>query len=378
MIAAVGLSQHTQPIRAAIEAARQAAALIPAPQRRMAIVFAAGAHASHPDEVIAAISEVTGLAGIFGGSGAGVLAASGEVEGDAVVVAIIGGRATIRMRLAAGLSQDSDATTSQAVRDLDVESDGIVLMAFDAMAFLPGALTAALRRQIPAGVPALGFGALERSGRPWVVAGDAPQSDAMAAMWMKDVRAHWVNAAVGAPLTPAMTVTRARGGVIEAIDEQRAYDVLVRAVKSPMMADLDQLGRLIFVGLPGPDETEVLRPLLGVDPYSGALAIGGAPVAAGQAIRFLLRSPQKARENLQQALQTLKEQLDQEPSLLIFLKGAGRGTELYGEMGGIETALVAAAFPDTPLIGVFSSCELAPSDVAPAVHLFSATLIALS
>lgn len=377
MIAGVGLSRHAEPIRAMIEAARIAGAAVPADQRELAIVLATGAPARGPAELMAAAAELTGADQIFGASAAGVGVGGQETEEDGVAVALLGG---VRSHVAAAveLGFDSDAAASAALRDLDLEPSGTVLTWFDAMTVAPSGMIDALRRQVPAELPLFGVGAVDRGGAPWLSLGEVPVRDAFAALWLRGATARWAQAPMGRALTGPLTVTRGMGGVIGALDGRRAYEVLVEAVKAPMMADLDRLGRTVLVSLSSDDGVELIRPLLGVDPYAGALAIGGAPVQPGQAIRFVLRSPEQARENLQAAIRELQEQLDQPPALLLVARAAGRGQELYGaDLQGIEAAMVAAAFPDTPILTALSACELAPSPAGHAMHLYTTLLVAL-
>ena len=375
MHASVGVSTSASAIRAAIEAARAARSRTATPE--VALVFAAGGPAQLPAEVLSAVAEVTGAATVVGASGVGVLSADGEVEGDAVGVALlwdVGARAA----LGEGLSRDSDQAAARALHGLDLAEQGALLLLFDAMRVMPS-LTAALRRQVPLAVPVLGFGAVDAAGTPWVAASaEAPVADAVVALWLRSARATWAVASVGQPVTPLLRVTGAKGGVIDTLEDRPALDVLREAVRGPLMADLERLGRAIFVGLTGPGGVEIVRPLLGIDPYVGALAIGGAPVREGQHLRFLLRSPEQARENLQAALAQLQADLPAPPRLLLVARAAGRGAELYGELAGIEAALIAGAFPGVPLLGLLGACELAPAAEGHALHFFTTTIIALA
>jgi small ligand-binding sensory domain FIST len=63
-----------------------------------------------------------------------------------------------------------------------------------------------------------------------------------------------------------------------------------------------------------------------------------------------------------------------DPAFGLFIKGAGRGQALYGELAGIETALVAQALPGVPIAGFLSGCELAPARPGGALHLYGGLL----
>lgn len=373
----VGFSTQAAPIRAVFEAVRAAAATVPPEACDVALVFAAGAAAAAPEELAAAAAELTGASLVIGASAAGVGVDGREVEGDAVAVALLGG-ARAHAALSPRLGFASDVATSDALRDLDLEPRGAALLLFDATTVSPTGLLDAMRRQVPADLPTFGLGAVDLGGSPWVTVGEQPTADALAALWLPDVQARWAIAPIGQPLTPPLVITGGMGGVISTLDDRRAYDRLVETVKAPMMENLDHLGKTILIGLPGPDGAEQVRPLLGVDPYSGAIAIGGDTIQAGQAIRFILRSPDSARENLRDALRRLQADLDQPPALLLAIRGAGRGRALYGDdLQEIEPAMIAAAFPGVPVLTVMSACELAPTPEGHAMNLFTTLLVAL-
>lgn len=377
--AAVGVSSASDPLQAAREAVQSALSSTSLERPEVVVVFASGSPGRAAGALLAAVAAQTGgAARVVGASGAGVLWAEGELEGDAVGVALLWGVAA-RVAVAGGLAQDSDGACAQVLRDLDLTENGALFLLFDAMRVMPS-VTAALRRQVPLSVPVVGAGVVSREGgAPWVAGtAEAPQADAVAGLWLSAVSAQWVSAPVGLPISGPLSVTQAQGGVIDRLEGRSALEVLREAVPGPLMTDLARLGQSVFVGLSGPGGVEVLRPLLGVDPYVGALAIGGAPARPGMTIRFLLRSPDAARQNLQAALEALRSKLPSDPAFLLVARAAGRGEALYGALAGIEAALIAGAFPGVPMLGVMGGCELTPAAEGFALHLYTTTIMALS
>ena len=370
MIACSGLSDADAPARAAIEAARAAAAGVAADQRALAIVFAAGTAAAEPALVSAAVAEVTGAPALIGCAGVGVLTEAGLLEDRGVAVLLVGST-PVRCARGVGLQASPGLATSAALRDLDIEDRGAVLALFDAMA-APGPMLAAIERQRPLRTPILGGGAVDAGGHPWVIAapGELPMADSLAAAWLPEAACRWGLAPAGLPLTAPLRIERAWGGVVLELEGQRAFAVLAGAVKGPLMADIERLGRSVFVGIERPDGPPLIRPLLGIDPYAGAIAVGGAPLQVGQRISFLLRDADQARQALHRVLLDL--QGAPAPAFGLLIKSAGRGRELYGDLSGVETAMFSAAFPDTPFAGFLSACELAPTPSGAHVHLLSA------
>lgn len=105
----------------------------------------------------------------------------------------------------------------------------------------------------------------------------------------------------------------------------------------------------------------LIRNILGVDPRSGAIAMGDR-VRPGQRIRFHLRDAQTSAEDLQLILDRFTK-----PSLypLSSASGAlmfsclGRGEGLYGRPD-FDSQLFQQSFPQIPLAGFFCSGEIGP------------------
>ncbi|MFT5685881.1 MAG: small ligand-binding sensory domain FIST [Myxococcota bacterium] len=370
MNAGSGLSAQADPVRAGIEAARQATAALSGCD--LALVFASGAPAAQPALLTTAVQEITGAGVVMGCSGAGVLTEAGELEGDGVAVLAIEG-ITVRTAQRAGLA--TPQTISLALADLDLSDRGTVIALFDAMTFPATSAAAAFQRQIPLSVPILGGGALGLTGEPWVIAGppDSPAlTDALAAAWLPDVQCRWGLCHACLPLTEPLPITEAEGGVILTLGGRRAIDVVREAVRAPMMADLEHMATRIFLGIATPGQAPLIRPLLGLDPHGGAIAVGGLPAQIGQELTVMVRDADHARTALSTML--AEQAAGEPPAFGLFIKGAGRGQELYGELAGIETALVAAALPGVPFAGFLSGCELAPADPGGALHLYGGLL----
>lgn len=370
MIAGSGLSAIAAPVRAGIEATR--AAIEGLPGCDLALVFASGAPAAEPALLAAAVQEISGATALVGCSGAGVLTEAGEVEGDGVAVLALSD-VSVRTAQRAGLYHPQ--TVSLALADLDLTDRGAIIALFDAMKIAVQPTTAAIQRQVPISVPILGGGALSPQGSAWVLSGgaDAPAlPDAFAAAWLPEVHCRWGLCHACLPLTPPMPITDAQGGVISTVDGRRAIDVLRETVRAPMMADLERMAMNIFLSIGEAGDTPLIRPLLGIDPLGGAIAVGGLPARPGQVLTVMVRDAGRARSGLAEMLSETTR--DAAPACGLFIKGAGRGRELYGELAGIETAMVAAALPGVPIAGFLSGCELAPAAPGGALHLYGALL----
>jgi len=98
-----------------------------------------------------------------------------------------------------------------------------------------------------------------------------------------------------------------------------------------------------------------VRNVAGFAPDAGAFAVA-APVARGDAIAFVHREPRGARADLKAML----ERLGPGPAGLgLYFDCCARGAGFFG-VPGLEAAYLAQALGETPVAGLFGSCEIGP------------------
>lgn len=116
-----------------------------------------------------------------------------------------------------------------------------------------------------------------------------------------------------------------------------------------------------------------MRPILSIDPASGGILLGEG-LREGSYLTFVLREKDWAHQELQESLRTLKVKLNKKPPVFgIYFNCAGRGRDLYGTEHH-DVGLIRQQLGDFPLIGMFSSFELAPQNHHLAVHGFTGVL----
>jgi len=104
----------------------------------------------------------------------------------------------------------------------------------------------------------------------------------------------------------------------------------------------------------------LVRNLLGVDPRSGAIAIGDR-IRQGQRIQFHLRDAQTSAEDLESLLASFvqeKGNLSADSGVLLF-SCLGRGKGLYGQ-ADFDSGIFRRYFPNISLSGFFCSGEIGP------------------
>lgn len=161
------------------------------------------------------------------------------------------------------------------------------------------------------------------------------------------------------PIGPQRRVTSAQRNVIMQIDGRPALDVLKEDIGAELARDLNQLGGLIFAGLPIPGSDTgdyVVRNLIGIDVSKRMIAISEI-LEHGRSIVFCRRDPDSAREDLARMVRRLKARLTKPPRGGIYVSCLGRGANLFGD-DSEELKLIADLLGEVPLVGFFANGEI--------------------
>jgi small ligand-binding sensory domain FIST len=116
----------------------------------------------------------------------------------------------------------------------------------------------------------------------------------------------------------------------------------------------------------------LIRSVIGVDPDSGALAVGDR-VEVGETIRFHLRDAATADEELRALLQESVAELPGRPAGALLFTCNGRGTRLFPEADH-DARLVSRALDGTALAGFFCAGEIGPVGGRNFLHGLTASL----
>jgi small ligand-binding sensory domain FIST len=181
------------------------------------------------------------------------------------------------------------------------------------------------------------------------------------------------------PIGPEMTITAARGNLVEELASRPAIARLRQAIgeleprEQALAAEGLMLGIVIDENQPQYERGDFLvRPILGADPDSGALALG-EQVRVGQTVRMHVRDGATADEDLREALGTRAQALGGEGAAgaLLFTCN-GRGSHMFDvpdhDASALEDALGA------PAAGFFCAGEIGPVGGRNFLHGFTATI----
>ncbi|HEY0752923.1 MAG TPA: FIST N-terminal domain-containing protein [Ktedonobacteraceae bacterium] len=185
------------------------------------------------------------------------------------------------------------------------------------------------------------------------------------------------------PIGETWTITSVRDNLIRTISNRSAYDMLVETFKGLPHDVQRRAQRNLLVGLAADEYLDtfqrgnfLIRPLIGVERGTGALAIGALP-RIGQTIQFQMRDASAAdldlTELLDQVSATLGHQL---PIAGVLCSCNGRGLGLFGTPHH-DACAISRQLGEFPLAGLFCNGEIGPIGPRPFLHGFTASLALL-
>jgi small ligand-binding sensory domain FIST len=162
------------------------------------------------------------------------------------------------------------------------------------------------------------------------------------------------------PIGPVHEITAARDNVLIRLDDQPALEVFKEDIGEVLARDLRRVAGYIFAALPvaGSDTGDYLvRNLVGIDPESGAMAIGEM-VAPGDRIMFCRRDHDSAVEDMRRMLGELRQRSGGGPIRGgLYFSCCARGPNQFGD-DSAELKLVQEELGDFPLAGFFANGEI--------------------
>lgn len=178
------------------------------------------------------------------------------------------------------------------------------------------------------------------------------------------------------PIGEPLTVTKAEHNIVYALGGQPAYEVLETAFESLTDSEKSVAKGNLFAGLAGTEYLDDFKPgdflirnIIGADPGSGAVVIGGIP-RTGQTLQYQLRDRDIAKADLKRVLATGALH-GVRPFAALLFSCLGRGERFFGSPNHDASSFHAAA-GKCPLAGFFCNGEIAPVAGRNAVHGYTA------
>lgn len=182
------------------------------------------------------------------------------------------------------------------------------------------------------------------------------------------------------PIGHPLIVTRAEENVVWELGGQPAVEMLRRTLMGLAPSDQALAQRSIMVGVVINEMKPVfgagdflVRPLVGIDPPSGALALA-EPAAVGQTVQFHLQDPQASRHELRRLLSQHTAQTPEiPPAGALLFTCTGRGKAFYG-LPHQDTKTIRAVSGKLPVGGCFCNGEIGPVGPTNFLHGYTASV----
>jgi small ligand-binding sensory domain FIST len=381
--AGVGQSQQQSTGQAVEAAARQALAHAGISRADLAMIFFTADHAGHQRELVTAVIRTVGTDCVVGSSAAGVLTGEGEIEGSGgIAVLVIAGEEIIGRPFIFEPLRGNETNLGASFGEFlakTQEQNSLMVLLPDTYNGNPQPLLRSMASK--AGFhPVIGAGSTENgaAGATFQLCGDKLASNSIAGAYLTGAFDAHIDITQGCqPISEPMIITKAEGNLIHEINDRPAIEVFAKLLKGPLAEDLRRALMVLFVGLPADRQENsvaagkyLVRNIIGLDPEKGIVGVA-EEVSAGEAMIFAMRDGQRARDDLAQMLHRQVEMLgEKKPAFGLYFNCCARGSSLYG-LPGIDSAYIAQALGDFPLIGMFGGYELAP--LGQTNHLFAYT-----
>jgi small ligand-binding sensory domain FIST len=347
------------------EASARAAAVLDA-EPDLVAVFVSPHHAGGYARLPALLRARFGRAAIVGCSGGGIIGAGREVEhGPAVglTAAILPDVEVLPFHLPPeGLSAVPDL--ARIWRD---RSPCVVVLP-DPFSCDAERLIRALDAAFPGGrtVGGLASGARGAGDAALFLGAEAHRTGSVGVALAGNVAMDTIVAQGCRPIGEPMFVTRADGNLLFELDLRRAADVLHDLFRAADPADQVLFRHSVFLGLVMDERRSeyrrgdfLVRNLLGLDPETGALAVG-APLRAGMVVQFHLRDAATSAQDLDALLGDYAARAAGAPPCgALLFSCLGRGARLYGAPDHDSRAL-RTHLGDVPVAGFFCNGEIGP------------------
>jgi small ligand-binding sensory domain FIST len=167
------------------------------------------------------------------------------------------------------------------------------------------------------------------------------------------------------PIGEPAFVTRCERNLLYELDGRRAADVLRALFEAAAPHERALFRDSLFLGVVMDDAQQtyragdfLIRNLLGLDPRSGALAVGAA-LRPGMIVQLHLRDAAASAHELRTLLAAHRARAPRPPDAVLLFSCLGRGLRLYGTPDH-DTGLLRAALGDVPIAGFFCNGEIGP------------------
>jgi small ligand-binding sensory domain FIST len=344
------------------------------------IAFVSPHHAAELDRVPARIATLFPGALLLGCSGGGVIGGGREIEqrpGFALTAAYLPGVTITPLQLVNDGLPAPDAAPGAWSRLLGVDpaSAPQFILLPDPFTFDAESLIRGLDRAYPGSTTVGGIASGGRqAGSHALFLGDRVHRGGLVGAALSGNLAVETIVAQGCrPVDEPMFVTACERNVVRALDGQSPLKVLQDLHDALQPRDRQLARHSLFIGIVMKEDRQqygqgdfLIRNLIGIDPASGALAIG-ALIDPNAIVQFHLRDADTSAQDLETLLARHRGADAIPPAGALLFSCLGRGQFLYGRADH-DTDLFRRHLGDVPLGGFFCNGEIGPVHGATFLH----------
>jgi small ligand-binding sensory domain FIST len=320
----------------------------------LGFVYFSDKHAAHAAELLAALSEATGLDNWIGSVGIGVLANEREYFDEPAVAVMLGEFEPGEFAVFSGKARPPDLqmrtpSGAQAAHFAVVHGDPETADMPELIEDMAGKLASGF---LVGGISSSREQALQ-------IANGVLQGGLSGAVFSSRLAVLTRHTQGARPLGTNHHLTAADRNIIFTLDDRPALDVLKEDLGPRLALGLRDALHNIHVGLPiqASDTGDYLvRNLVGIDPDNGLLAVA-APVTVGMPLMFCERDAESARVDLLQMLDRIAAESKVPPRGGLYFSCLGRGQQLFGRRSA-ELELIRERLGNFPLVGFACNGEI--------------------
>ncbi|MFN3927782.1 MAG: FIST N-terminal domain-containing protein [Pseudanabaenaceae cyanobacterium] len=339
---------------------------IPAPDA--GLLFASGSFASEYDRLLPLLAESLPIKNLIGCSGGGIIGGGWEIEDKPAIGLLVGQLPGAEVHLFHCKGEDLPDLDSPPERwyqligvDPQVQPSFILLV--DAFSFPVTDFVQGLDFAYPQAVKVGGLASGGNRANALFLNQSLYREGAVGMALWGNCKIDAVVAQGCRPIGKIMQVSAGERNLILALDEQPPLLVLQELVEKLSAYDRELVQHSLFIGLvmdefkANPTQGDFLiRNIIGVDPRSGAIAVGDR-IRAGQRVQFHLRDGRASTDDIVFNLQNYPY-ADQAQGAVLF-SCLGRGERLYGKPNH-DSKVFEELVGVMPIGGFFCNGEIGP------------------
>jgi small ligand-binding sensory domain FIST len=338
----------------------------------LAVVFTSPHHEAEYERVPELLSARLGPGVLVGCSAGGVIGDGREVEeapGLSLTAAVLPGVRVRPFHLRGGMPLP-----------LPPGDDASLVLLADPMSFETERFLRAVDAAHPAStvVGGLASGGQEPGANALYLDGEVHRAGLVGVALDGDVAVDTIVAQGCRPVGEPMFVTRADGNILFELDGRRAIEVLHELHLRSSKEDQALFRSSLFLGLVMHADEEsyrqgdfLIRNILGIDPKTGALAVGGT-LHEQQVVQFHLRDARTSAEDLDALLARHQAAAAGPPAGALLFSCLGRGKHLYGKPDH-DTEAFRRHLGPVPLGGFFCNGEIGPVEGRTFLHGYTSS-----